>query len=84
MGKLTGVLQPSGKVEQNRNGYAFDGRLNESFKALNLLLDKGLSVRRVEKADDGLRVGDFVVSPGSESLLKEVAQATGVDRESAC
>ncbi|HSB12854.1 MAG TPA: M14 metallopeptidase family protein [Bryobacteraceae bacterium] len=77
--KLTGVLQPSGKVEQNRNGYSFDGRLNESFKALNLLLDKGVGVRRVEKEGDGLRAGDFVVSPGSEALLKEVAQATGVD-----
>ncbi len=51
-------------------GYAFDGRLNDSFKALNLLLDKGVAVRRVDKAGQGLRPGDFVVVPGSEAVLR--------------
>jgi hypothetical protein len=66
-------------VAQNGIGYAFEGRLNDSFKALNLLFDKGVAVRRIDKAAPGLRPGDFVVAPGSEAVLGDVARQTGVD-----
>jgi len=69
----------SGKVEAGGPGYVLDGRLNDSFKAVNLLLDKGIVVRRVDKAVSGLRPGDFIVSRGKEAVLKEVAGQTGVD-----
>jgi hypothetical protein len=77
--KLTAAVQPAGKVAQGGVGYAFDGRLNDSFKALNLLLEKGVAVRRVDKADQGLRPGDFVVAAGSEAILAGVAKETGID-----
>jgi hypothetical protein len=77
--KLTGAIQPAGKVAQGATGYSFSGRLNDSFRALNLLLDRGIAVRRVDLADQGLRPGDFVVAPGSEAVLAEVAGLTGVD-----
>jgi hypothetical protein len=55
-----------------------DGRLNAGYRAVNILLDKGVEVRRIDKASQGLRPGDFVLSGGSEALLKGVAQETGV------
>jgi hypothetical protein len=77
--KLAGPVPSVGKVAQNGIGYAFEGRLNDSFKALNLLFDKGVAVRRIDKAGQGLRPGDFVVAPGSETVLAGVAKETGVD-----
>ena len=75
--KLTGTLYCVGKVAPG--GYAFDGRLNDSFRALNLLFDKGVAVRRIDQAGQGLRPGDFVVVPGSEAALAPIAKETGVD-----
>ncbi len=77
--KLTGPVQPAGKLTPGGTAYRFDGRLNDSFRALNLLFDKGVAVRRVDKAGEGLRPGDFVVPPGSEAILTDVARQTGVD-----
>jgi len=77
--KLTGAVQVAGKVASGGVGYAFDGRLNDSFKAMNLLLDKGVAVRRVDKAGQGLRPGDFIAAAGSEAVLARIAKETGVD-----
>jgi len=76
---ITSKVPVSGKVEAGGFGYVLDGRLNASFKAVNLLLKKGIAVRRVDKAFSGLRPGDFIVSQGKESFLKDVAEQTGVD-----
>jgi hypothetical protein len=48
-----------------------DGRLNDSFRAMNLLFDKGWRVRRVDKPSAGLRAGDFVVRGRLESGARE-------------
>jgi len=77
--KLTLPLQPAGRVDQGGSGYRFDGRLNDSFRALNLLFDRGVSLRRVDKADSGVRPGDFIAAAGSETALAEVAKQTGID-----
>jgi hypothetical protein len=77
--KLDGPLPAVGKVEQGKLGYVLDGRLNDTFKAVNLLLDKHVSVRRVDLAGDGLRPGDFVVRTAPEILISDVARETGVD-----
>jgi hypothetical protein len=53
--------------------------MNASYKAVNLLIGKGVTVRRVDQAASGLRPGDFIVPSGSDAALKEVASATGVD-----
>ena len=76
---LKGQVPISGKVERGGNGYILDGRLNDSFKAVNMLLDKGISVRRVDNAVSGLHPGDFIVSGGKEAVLKDIAGKTGVD-----
>jgi len=76
---LAGQVPLSGKVEVGGLGYVLDGRLNASFKAVNLLLKKGIAVQRVDKEFSGLRPGDFIVSQGKESFLRDVAEQTGVD-----
>jgi len=77
--KLTSAVQPMGKAAQSQVGYVLDGRLNDSFKALNLLFDKGVPVRRIDKAGQGLRPGDFIVTPGSEAILADAAKQMGID-----
>ncbi|MFB3826886.1 MAG: M14 metallopeptidase family protein [Bryobacteraceae bacterium] len=69
--KLSGPAEPAGAVPPGAAVYALDGRLNDSFRAVNLLLAKGINVRRVEGT------GDFVVS--ANPALAEVARQTGVD-----
>ena len=60
------------------NGYVLDGRLNDSFRAAFLLLDKGIAVRRASQpsADGSVRAGDFLVAAGD---VAAIAKQTGVD-----
>ena len=76
---LSGQVQVTGKVNAGGSGYVLDGRLNDSYKAVNLLLDKGILVQRIDNVTSGLRPGDFIISKGSAAVLKEVAEQTGVD-----
>ncbi len=79
MEKVSGAIEPAGKVTRGPNGYSTDGRLNDSFRAMNLLFDKGVALRRVDKPSAGLRAGDFLIPAGSEAVLDAVAKQTGVD-----
>jgi len=80
--KVESEIQPIGTVTDTvASGVgtrSFDGRLNDSFKALNLLLEKGVVVRRVDRPAQGLRPGDFVLE-GEPEALTEIARETGVD-----
>jgi hypothetical protein len=77
--KITARLSPAGAVAANPGaGYVLSGRLNDSFRAVNLLLDKGVGVRRVPRGD-GFTPGDFIVAAGSGAVVAEVAKRTGVD-----
>jgi hypothetical protein len=76
---LASDVRAAGRVTGRGNAYVFDGRLNDSFRALNLLAAKGLIVRRVDRAAQGVRAGDFIAAGGSESVLEDVARETGVD-----
>ena len=76
--KLTSALQPAGKVAKGSAGYVLDGRLNDAFNAVNLLLDKGVAVRRVDRAA-GFTPGDFLVAAAPDAVVAEVAKQTGVD-----
>ncbi len=76
---LSEQIKISGEVETGGMGYMLDGRLNASFKAVNLLIDKGIAVQRIDKPNSGLNPGDFIVYKGPESVIEEIAQETGVD-----
>jgi hypothetical protein len=77
--KLTGPVAATGRMAKGAFGYIMDGRLNDSFKAANLLLDKSVGLRRVDLAGEGVRPGDFLVATGSDAILADVARQTGVD-----
>jgi len=78
--KLTAPIVSAGKVATKAPlGYVIDGRLNDSFRAVNLLWDKGVAVRRVDAAADGLRPGDWLLPAGSEAVITDIARQTGVD-----
>ncbi|HEV2666074.1 MAG TPA: M14 metallopeptidase family protein [Blastocatellia bacterium] len=79
MGRVTAPIELAGRIEKGASGYIIDGRLNDSFRAVNLLLDKGGAIRRVSQASAaGLRQGDFVVSGGADAVVQDVARQTGV------
>jgi len=67
---LTRVSQalapPSAVAPSAPHGYVLDGRLNDSYRAVLLLLAKGIGVRRADaaSADGSVRQGDFLVAPG--------------------
>ncbi len=67
----------AGTVEESAY-HVLDGRLNDSFRAVNLVLEQGGSVQRVTQASGDLRPGDFIVG-STRSVVTEVARQTGVD-----
>ena len=81
LAKVYGLIEPAGRVALGRFGYVLDGRLNDSFEAVNLLLAANVRVQRVDRpADSSLRPGDFLVEAGAPNeTVADVARETGVD-----
>jgi hypothetical protein len=86
--KLTGEFAKvaevtfAGTVTKGTAGYVLDARANDSFRAVNLLLDKNVGVRRADEpgAEGRIRPGDFLVDAGAPgAVLADVAKQTGVD-----
>jgi hypothetical protein len=73
--------EPAAGAVARGNTLSFSGRLNDSWRAANLLLAKGVTVRRVDKASGALHVGDYVVTRAPAAVVNSVAQATGVSFE---
>jgi len=70
---------PEGAVRRGDGGYLLDGRENAAFRAVNLLLDRGVAVRRSDTTvAGGVRAGDFLIADAPEARLAEVARVTGV------
>ena len=79
LAKLTAKVPLAGTVAAAApSGYVLDARLNDAFRAVNLLLEKGVAVRRTSapSADGSVRAGDFIVAPGD---VAAIAKQTGVD-----
>jgi Zinc carboxypeptidase len=77
--KMTGPAWPAGTVAANAaNGYVLSTRLNDAFRAVSLLLEKGATVRRVPSGA-GFTPGDFIVTGAPPAAAAEVAKITGVD-----
>jgi len=70
-------------VGESKIGYVFDGRLNDSFKAVNALLSKGVKVIRVDEEVEvngkTFPAGSFVVPAGSEKILKDIIVDFGIN-----
>ena len=75
--KVSALLSLKGAVGTGASaGYVLSTKLNDSFRAVNLLLEKGVAVRRVASGD-GFTPGDFVIAGAPAAA--EVAAQTGVD-----
>ena len=70
---LKGTAPPSAAA-----GYVLSTKLNDSFRAVNLLLDKGVAVRRITSGD-GLNPGDFVIAGAAAPVVADIAAQTGVE-----
>jgi len=79
---LQGKVASVGSVGEGNSGYVLDGRMNASFKAVNLLIDRNIAVSRIDSEEDGFRPGDFIVYRGPKVFLHDVAEQTGVDFKS--
>jgi len=73
----------SGRIEMGRvddgDRFKLDGRQNASYHAVNLLLDAGAQVKRVDSAAMSLGAGDFIASGVSRDVLRQIATATGAE-----
>ncbi len=73
-------IKPAGRVSKGERGYVLDGRLNDSFTAVNLLWNGKVAVRRVDESMEGLRAGDFIVPASApDDLVQEAAEKSGAD-----
>ena len=71
-----------GTATRGSGGYLLDGRLNDSFRAVNQLFDKNIAVRRADEpsADGRVQPGDFIVgAEAAPAAVAETARQTGVD-----
>ena len=66
-------------ITDTPHGYVLSAKLNVSHRAVHLLLDRNIEVRRATAAGDGIGAGDFIVTGGPASTLAEIAKQTGVD-----
>jgi len=80
--ELEEISMPEGVVEKSEIGYVLDGRVNDSFRALNLLAKNGVEVHRVHETvdlgEESLPPGAFYVprKRGVEPKLRKVAEET--------
>ena len=78
--RVAAPILRAGTVEKGPAGYVIDGRLNDAFRAVNLLFDRDVTVRRADAAGDAVRAGDFLLPASAPAaVLAEVAKTTGVD-----
>lgn len=78
--RTNGLIDASGTVSVGAAGYVLDGRLNDSFKAVNLLFGMGATVSRARMNGNGFQMGDFIVSPGVDpAAVRAIAEESGVD-----
>ena len=76
--RVNGWVEPRGAVTKGSHGYLLVGRENDAFRAVNLLWDEGVSVRRFTATHGPHLPGDFWVPDAPETLVQRVAQETGV------
>jgi hypothetical protein len=80
---ITGI-KTSGIVRSSATGdFIFNGNLNDSYKAANILLQSGSKLWRttelVQSGGHDFVPGSFVVRPENTNILKKTSRETGVD-----
>ncbi|MFP3952020.1 MAG: M14 family zinc carboxypeptidase, partial [Candidatus Bathyarchaeia archaeon] len=82
--KIEDVDLKGGEIKgESQTGYIIDCALNESYTAVNKLLDNDVKVYRTneEVSSNGklFQIGSFFVESGNEDELEKVAEETGVN-----
>lgn len=77
--RVTSAEPPAGTVARGGYAFAFSGRLNDSWRAANLLIAKNATIARIDRARGALHVGDYIVTDVSAETVASVAKSTGVD-----
>jgi hypothetical protein len=78
--KLTAHVPLAGTVAASAaGGHRLSATLNDTYRAVHLLLDRGATVHRVARDADGASAGDFIVTGAAAPVLADVAKQTGVD-----
>ncbi|MFO8236002.1 MAG: M14 family metallopeptidase [Bacteroidales bacterium] len=77
--QLDDFEKPKGEIEQKNSPMVLDGTQNQSFKAVNLLINNGATVKRIDESYKDYRSGDFIVEEVSSVVIEEIADSTGVD-----
>ncbi len=75
---VTSRPTPHGSVALGSHGYHIQGSLNDAFRAVNLLWDEGVRVRRFVRDHGPHSAGDFWIPEAPEGVVAEVARETGV------
>jgi hypothetical protein len=79
LSKVTALESTAGVVIKGQYGYIIDGKLNDSFRAVNMLFNAKIKVKRLDVASNGHNAGDFFVPATAKTeLLNEIASKTGV------
>ena len=80
--KVEDINPPPGKVDDSKYGYLVDCRINDSFKAVNLLHKEKINVNRtqtpIKLSDDTLPSGTFYIPKASKTKLKKIAEQTNI------
>ena len=75
---VTSRPHPQGAVERGSEGYHISGSLNDAFRAVNMLWDRGVTVHRFVQDHGPHKAGDFWVPDAPDGVVAEVASETGV------
>lgn len=67
------------KILEAGSGYLLDGRVNNSFIAVNDLLKAGIAVERTTREIDGFSVGSFYIPSKGSTILNQAAKEYGID-----
>ncbi|GMV04174.1 MAG: peptidase M14 [Gemmatimonadota bacterium] len=78
LARVSGWVEPRGAVTRGSHGYLLEGRLNDAFRAVNLLWDEGVDVRRFTERHGPHVPGDWWIPDAPEAVVQHVAQETGV------
>ncbi len=76
---VSGFMLPQGRVARGSNGFHISGTANDAFRAVNLLWDEGVTVRRFVRDHGPHPAGSFWVPDAPDALVTRVARETGVD-----
>ncbi len=69
----------TGNIQRGDAGYFLNGRENAAFRAVNLLINAGIKVKRADRISGELNPGDFIIESGSNSILEKIALTTGIN-----